>query len=77
MPDPERRFPAGRKDSSSNKDKQGPYPELTEEFRQADIPVLDQQVAVDLPEDTVPVLEETYAEFEKTIPVLAEDINSE
>ena len=77
MADPEQQFPASKNDSSPDKentDKQGPYPELAEEFRRADIPVLDQQAAVDVLEDTIPALEETWAAFEKTVPVLEETI---
>ena len=73
VPDPERRFPASNNNSSPDKENmnnQGAYPELTKQVRQADIPVLDQPVAAAALDDDIPVLEETFAEFEKTIPVL-------
>ena len=47
---------------------------MTKQVRQADIPVLDQPVAVAALNDDIPVLEETFAEFEKTIPVLEETV---
>lgn len=42
--------------------------------RQADIPVLEQPVAVIAVDEKIPMLEETFAEFEKTIPVLEEAV---
>ena len=49
-------------------------PELTGRVRRADIPVLEQPVAAIAVDEEIPVLEETFAEFEKTIPVLEETI---
>ncbi len=48
-------------------------PELTQEVRHADIPVLDQPVAAEALQDNVPVLEETFPMFQKNIPVLDEE----
>ena len=75
MPDPERGFPASRNNSppdKENTDDREHYPELTEEVRQADIPVLEQQPAVDVLENSIPLLEETFSMFEKSVPVLDE-----
>ena len=45
-------------------------PELDDQVRQVELPVLDQPVAAVAVDEEIPVLEETFAEFEKTIPVL-------
>lgn len=45
-------------------------PELDDQVRLAELPVLDQPVAAIAVDEEIPVLEETFAEFEKTIPVL-------
>ena len=47
-------------------------PELARQVAQAEIPVLDQAVGVVSLDDDLPVLEETFAEFEKIVPVLGE-----
>lgn len=75
MPDPRRRFSGGKDNASSDKDSRkipGHCLELTEEVTEADIPVLGQPVAAVALDDHIPVLEETFAAFEKTIPVLEE-----
>ena len=48
-------------------------PELTQEVKHVDIPVLDQEVAAEGIPDNIPVLEETFSMFEKNIPVLDEE----
>jgi hypothetical protein len=45
-------------------------PELDDQVRQVELPVLDQPVAAVAVDEEIPVLEETFAEFEKTLPVL-------
>ena len=73
MPDPGRRFSAHRHDTPPGGDsKKIPEhcPELTQEVRHADIPVLDQPVVAEALQDNIPVLEETFPIFEKNIPVL-------
>ena len=76
MPDSEHRFKARRNDAPPGGDsKKIPEhcPELTQEVKHADIPVLDQQVTAQALQDNIPVLEETFTMFEKTIPVLDEE----
>ena len=74
MPDPGRRFTARRNDAPPGGDVNPEHcPELTQEVKRADIPVLDQQVAAEALQDNIPVLEETFTMFEKTIPVLDEE----
>ena len=76
MPDPKRRITARRNDAPPGGDsKKIPEhcPELTQEVKHADIPVLAQQVAAEALQDNIPVLEETFTMFEKTIPVLDEE----
>ena len=71
MPDPGRRFTARRNDAPPGGDVNPEHcPELTQEVKRADIPVLDQQVAAEALQENIPVLEETFTMFEKTIPVL-------
>ena len=75
MVDSKRRSSAGGHEASSVKrSRKIPQhcPELTEEVRHADVPVLDQPVAADVPDDDIPVLEESLTLFEKNIPVLEE-----
>ena len=74
MPDPGRRFTARRNDAPPGGDVNPEHcPELTQEVKRADIPVLDQQVAAEALQENIPVLEETFTMFEKTIPVLDEE----
>ena len=76
MPDPGCRFSAHRHNTPPGGDsKKIPEhcPELTQEVRHADIPVLDQQVSAGALQDNIPVLEETFIMFEKNIPVLDEE----
>ena len=74
MPDPERRFTARRNDAPPGGDVNPEHcPELTQEVKRADIPVLDQQVAAEALQDNIPVLEETFTMFEITIPVFDEE----
>lgn len=70
MPDSGRPGAAGGKEASSEDDAQKRFPVLTEQVRQADIPVLDQPVEAVTLDDELPVLEETLAVFENTVPVL-------
>ena len=75
MADSGRRFSGGKNNASSdNGSREIPErcPELTEEVTEADIPVLDQPVAAVALDEHIPALEETFAAFEKTIPVLEE-----
>ena len=74
MPDPKRRITARRNDAPPGGDVNPEHcPELTQEVKHADIPVLAQQVAAEALQDNIPVLEETFTMFEKTIPVLDEE----
>jgi len=76
MPDHGRRITACRNDALPGGDSTKipeHCPELTQEVRHADIPVLEQQVTAEALQDTVPVLEETFQMFQKNIPVLDEE----
>ena len=74
MPDPKRRITARRNDAPPGGDVNPEHcPELTQEVKRADIPVLDQQVAAEALQDNIPVLEETFTMFEITIPVFDEE----
>ena len=74
MPDPGRRITARRNDAPPGGDVNPEHcPELTQEVKRADIPVLDQQVAAEALQDNIPVLEETFTMFEITIPVFDEE----
>ena len=74
MPDSGRRFSARRNDTPPGGDVIPEHcPELTQEVRHADIPVLDQPVAAETFQDNIPVLEETFSMFEENIPVLDEE----
>ena len=75
MPDPGDRVPAGGTTASSDDDSgktTGRFPELTEEVTQAGIPVLGQQVAGNVLDDSMPALDETFTMLEKNVPVLDE-----
>ena len=65
---------SGRPDAASGEDTRKRLPELTAEVGRADIPVLARAAAVVSPVDDLPVLEETFAEFDKTIPILEETV---
>ena len=76
MPDHGRRGTARRNDALAGGDSTKipeHCPELTQEVRHADIPVLDQPVTEKALQDTIPVLEETFPMFRKNIPVLDEE----
>ena len=75
MPDPGDRVPADGNNTPAEHDNGKPperFPELTEEVTQAGIPVLDQQVAGNVLDDSMPALDETFTMFEKNVPVLDE-----
>ncbi len=66
MPEFER--PAGTEGSGATRKR---LPELTQEYRQSDVPVLEQVVAIVSVDDELPVLAETVAVTERAdIPVL-------
>ena len=45
-------------------------PELNDQVTRGELPVLEHPAAAIAVDEEIPVLEETFAEFEKTIPVL-------
>lgn len=75
MPDTGRRDPPGSNNAPSANDgrkKPRHSPELTEEVAQAGIPVLQQEVAGNALDDSIPALDQTFTMFEKNVPVLDE-----
>lgn len=72
MPDPGDRVPADGNNAPAGHDTPEHFPELTEEVTQAGIPVLDEQVAGNVLDDSMPALDETFTMFEKNVPVLDE-----
>ena len=63
---------------SGNDDGNNPQhcPELTEEVAQTGIPVLEQEVAGNKLDDSIPALDQTLTMFEKNVPVLEETADS-
>ena len=75
MPDTGRRDPPGSNNApSANDGRRQPRhsPELTEEVAQTGIPVLQQEVAGNALDDSIPALDQTFTMFEKNAPVLDE-----
>ena len=75
MHDTGRGEPPGSNDApSGNDDGKKPQhcPELTEEVARTGIPVLQQEEADNALDDRIPALDQTFAMFEKTVPVLEE-----